>query len=260
MNYVVYKTLCHTAERFDFQKDHACNDFIDVVSNLTSISGLKKACVDVIGFYGYDYFIYAFDRSLSMSKRRLQIIDAYPDTWIDQYFANSFNKADPAIDHLKNHITPAIWKPLHTKVGNEPHYKKFLEFSHDVGLRNGFNIGTRGAKNSFGILAVGIDDDSQAADAHISRTLPYIDILSRYIHEACMRILNPPKDIISLTPRECEVLKWAANGKTTFCIAHILNISENTVLTHFKRIHQKLKVNTRQHAIARAVSSGMISI
>ena len=47
-----------------------------------------------------------------------------------------------------------------------------------------------------------------------------------------------------LTPRELEVLKWVADGKTTREIASILNRSHHTIEKHRASITAKLGIHT----------------
>lgn len=60
----------------------------------------------------------------------------------------------------------------------------------------------------------------------------------------------------SLTPRELEVLRWLAVGKTDRDIGDILGISPRTVHKHLQRIYEKLGVETRTAAVARAMTIG----
>ena len=57
-----------------------------------------------------------------------------------------------------------------------------------------------------------------------------------------------------LTCREREVLQWLSGGKTDRDIADILGISPRTVHKHLQRIYEKLGVETRTAAVARALS------
>ncbi len=55
-----------------------------------------------------------------------------------------------------------------------------------------------------------------------------------------------------LSEREVDVLKCLARGQTTSQIAATLFISENTVKTHIRHILEKMEVNNRAEAVARA--------
>jgi DNA-binding CsgD family transcriptional regulator len=62
----------------------------------------------------------------------------------------------------------------------------------------------------------------------------------------------------SLTPREREVLWWAAQGKSAKEIAEILNISERTVNEHSQKAIRKLGAANRTQAVATALRERLI--
>lgn len=61
-----------------------------------------------------------------------------------------------------------------------------------------------------------------------------------------------------LSDREVDVLKCLARGQTTSQIAGTLFISENTVKTHIRHILEKMEVNNRAEAVARASQMGLL--
>ena len=84
--------------------------------------------------------------------------------------------------------------------------------------------------------------------------MPHIDYVLRKIQH-----LGPAKplakaslslNLSSLTEREMEVIEWIKAGKTNQEIAVILNITQNTVKSHLKRIYEKLNVSKRAQAVA----------
>jgi DNA-binding CsgD family transcriptional regulator len=56
---------------------------------------------------------------------------------------------------------------------------------------------------------------------------------------------------LGLTPRECDVLVWIAEGKRDAEIGRILGISSRTVSKHVESLLQKLEAETRTAALAR---------
>ena len=58
---------------------------------------------------------------------------------------------------------------------------------------------------------------------------------------------------LSLTTRESEVLLWISHGKSNREIGEILSISPRTVNKHLEQIFEKLGVENRASAAARAV-------
>lgn len=64
----------------------------------------------------------------------------------------------------------------------------------------------------------------------------------------------------ALSPREIEVLKWIAEGKSNKEIATLLFISEGTVKTHVLSIHEKLGVGDRTEAVVTAIKRGILRV
>ncbi|MEW5939932.1 MAG: response regulator transcription factor [Chloroflexota bacterium] len=63
---------------------------------------------------------------------------------------------------------------------------------------------------------------------------------------------------LSLSAREADVLRCLARGLTTYQAAAELYISENTVKTHIRHILEKMGVNNRAEAVAKALQAGLI--
>ena len=68
----------------------------------------------------------------------------------------------------------------------------------------------------------------------------------------------PAQRPAGLTPRELEVLRLVATGKTNRAIAERLGISEKTVARHLANIFLKLDVTTRSAATAWAYENGLL--
>lgn len=64
----------------------------------------------------------------------------------------------------------------------------------------------------------------------------------------------------ALTEREIEVLRQVAAGNANKIIADKLEISEETVKAHMRKILSKLGANDRTHAVAIALKRGIIEI
>jgi transcriptional regulator EpsA len=62
-----------------------------------------------------------------------------------------------------------------------------------------------------------------------------------------------------LTPRELEILRWIAIGKSNFEVGAILSISPLTVKNHVQKILRKLNVVNRTQAVGKALEARIIS-
>jgi DNA-binding NarL/FixJ family response regulator len=63
---------------------------------------------------------------------------------------------------------------------------------------------------------------------------------------------------LDLTPREIDVLRCLANGRTYAASAAQLGISESTVRVHVRGIYRKLQVHSVAAAVRIAIESGMV--
>jgi len=66
--------------------------------------------------------------------------------------------------------------------------------------------------------------------------------------------------LVSLSPREMEILQFIARGKSNKEIAHELGISRQTVKNHMTSILRKLAVNDRTQAAIYALRRGWIRL
>ncbi|MEX3008504.1 response regulator [Hoeflea sp. TYP-13] len=64
---------------------------------------------------------------------------------------------------------------------------------------------------------------------------------------------------VELSQRQLEVLHLVSEGYSNREAAQVLNVSENTVKTHMKRMFKLLNVNTRAACVRRAQLLGLIS-
>lgn len=90
----------------------------------------------------------------------------------------------------------------------------------------------------------------EVQDFVMGMLMPHIDNVLRKIQH-----LEPAVDQSVMTPselsmRELEIIHWVKSGKTNHEIGLILQISQNTVKSHLKRIFHKLNVSRRAQAVA----------
>jgi DNA-binding NarL/FixJ family response regulator len=78
--------------------------------------------------------------------------------------------------------------------------------------------------------------------------------VARMVLERFARLSTGPKKDYGLTDREKETLEMMARGLIIKQIAEQLSISYHTVNTHLRNIYEKLHVNTRGAAVAKALN------
>ena len=94
----------------------------------------------------------------------------------------------------------------------------------------------------------------------LTSMLASLQLMAVHAQDAALRLFAPPSTFRDpkLTPRELEVLKWSARGKTGAEMARILDVSEHTVVFHTRNLLVKLGANSKHHAVLNAMALGLI--
>ena len=180
---------------------------------------------------------------------------SYSDQWGEVYFENDFIEVDPVVSYSLNTNHSFTWstafKNLDTK-NRKTH--EFVTMASDYHLKDGL-AHLVGDRENGTLLSLSIED---ANNQYYSRLLNHV---TPHLHEAMQRINARNKEPVlpALTERECEVLKWTGEGKSSWEIGVILSISERTVKYHINNIKSKLNAVNRAHAVAKAFRFRIIS-
>ena len=89
---------------------------------------------------------------------------------------------------------------------------------------------------------------------------PLLDVQVRGRRYAILlRAVDGAPEVISLSPRESEIVRLVARGYPNKAIGMILEISQWTVATHVRRIFAKLEATSRAEMVAKALHMGLLS-
>lgn len=95
--------------------------------------------------------------------------------------------------------------------------------------------------------------------AHDEVAVETLSFIANYAFARMLKTDHPRDYDLKLTRRQSEVLSWAAQGKTDWEIAAILNVSEHTVDKYMRQIRESLNAVNRTTAIVMAMRNGLIS-
>jgi len=223
-----------------------------------SVDEITRLCRLQSQQLGFDAFVYALRIPTRVSEARLIVINGYPEAWINHYFESDFNLHDPVLDYCKKHVVPIEWHALSLVKSVES--ARVMNEATEFGLKFGISVPVHTPHGELGVLSLALDQRLVAAHGITQRALPYAQLMASYVHEAVCRVFNlgGKGEESTLTAREQECLRWAADGKTSWEIAQLLNLSERTVNFHLNNATIKLDACNRQHAVVRAVLNGLI--
>ena len=178
----------------------------------------------------------------------------YPAQWLELYIRRGYHGIDPVVKENFTEFRVQYWAETYKK-HNPP--KEFIYNAEDFGLKRGYSHGIleeekRGSLFSF---------SGESIEYH-PRTETILEYIIPHFHQCLIRILgqNSVKQRAELSKREKEVLKWLKEGKTSWEISLILQISERTVNFHINNIKLKLNAVSRGQALAIAMEQGLIDI
>jgi DNA-binding CsgD family transcriptional regulator len=213
---------------------------------------IHAAAVDL----GFEHWAYGMRVPMSFSNPRTLMLNNYPVAWQERYKSMNYLQRDPTVQYALKSQAPILWsKEL---IAEAP---DFWDEAHSNGLRVGWAQSSLDGRGAVGMLTL-----SRSATPLLASELQQNEIRMRWLAQLAHAILAPRLDPPNrlrpenaLTPREIEVLKWTADGKTSGDIAYLLNISENTVNFHIKNAISKLKVANKTAAVVRAAVLGLLS-
>lgn len=206
---------------------------------------------------GFEHFIYALRVPEHFAQSSVLLVDGYPPGWTGHYMAQALHVHDPVLRYCSRSILPVLWHQLPGD-GMGPGAARVMGEAAEHGLRTGLSVPLHTPHGEVGILSGTVSRVGAGARADMAQVQAHAHLLASHVHEAMRRLAPMPLTRPTLSPREQQCLRWAADGKTSWEISCLLHISERTANFHLQAIAQKLGVFSRQHAIARALLLGLI--
>ncbi len=210
---------------------------VDAPSRLSSLTNALGALVP---------HEYAASGAFSIRKCELQIgFSNYGDEFSHLYASQGF-LTDPSIQLLQmsrgsivsSEDSPDLAVP-----------REVVSLKLDFGIKTCLSVGIRGVMGWCTYFAFSNFDRRQ-----LPKLRSMMQIIAPHFHLAYLRAVMPQEPTVRiqpLTPREEEIMRWVAEGKTNWEISMILGVSLNTIKFHLKNIFEKLGgVENRWTAVA----------
>ncbi|UWR03421.1 autoinducer binding domain-containing protein [Ruegeria conchae] len=184
----------------------------------------------------------------------------YSDAWDKQYRDKNYHRIDPVILGCFQRFHAVDWKQLNW---SGKAVRAFLEDAQDHGVGNqGYSIPLRGPSGQFALFTVNNTCDDAAwqtfKDAHGRDLILVAHFLNRKALEFAKN--RQPETTRGLSPREIDAMTLLALGYSRAQVAHSLSISEHTLRAYIESARSKLGAQNTTHAIATALSRGLIVV
>lgn len=232
--------------------DHVLED-LDATGTL---EGLQDVTVALRDAFAIDHIVYHWVDSAGDQYG----CGTYSDAWRNRYIEQNYLRIDPVVTGCFQRFHPVDWKRLDWSGKN---VRAFMEDAMQHGVGNqGYSIPIRGPKGQFALFTANhhCDDDTWATftEAH-GRALI---LIGHFMNRKALEFETDrlPDQSRNLSPREVDAMTLLAIGYSRAQVANSLRISEHTLRVYIESARFKLGALNTTHAVARALSQGLIVV
>ena len=187
-------------------------------------------------------------------------VGTFPQSWINGYLQKGYLKIDPVILGGCQSFHPMDWKKLEWS----SQHARIIQadaIAHGVG-NQGLSIPLRGPRGQYALFTVSHNCTDDVWAKFIESRRRDLMLISHYFNKKTLE-LEPEKiaDVaLALSPRELETLTLLALGYNRALVGQTLSISEHTVRVYVESARFKLGSMNTTHAVACALSRGLIVV
>lgn len=184
----------------------------------------------------------------------------YSLAWQERYIAQNYQRIDPVVIGCFQRFHPVDWKQLDW---SSKAARAFQQESLEYGIGNqGFSIPVRGPNGQFALFTVNHTCDDDVWAAFSERYRHELVLIAHYLNEKALEFEpdRTPDIAQALSPREVDAMTLLAIGYSRAQVADQLSISEHTVRVYIESARFKLGALNTTHAVARALSRGLIVV
>ncbi|MBN8982425.1 MAG: LuxR family transcriptional regulator [Rhizobiales bacterium] len=216
-------------------------------------NALTERLVSFSSHLGYNFAAYIASPTVAPTFKSRLVLGNWPKDWVNQYTQPGWNQRDRVAHALRMNKRVFSWSSVKIPTDDKKAQRVMETAARDFKMCAGVCVPIHD-QNSYraGFSFSGLEADQS------DEALGVLQMVSLFA-ESQIRLSRPTLDCQKkLTPREREVLTWAAAGKTAWDTGAILNIAEGTVNRIAFNAMTKLNVHNKAQAIAEAIRIGEI--
>ncbi|HET6523524.1 LuxR family transcriptional regulator [Sphingopyxis sp.] len=217
---------------------------------------LHRALTDAAARIGFDHFALSYEKRLPAIGRSAILLHDYPDAWARVYIGFELGGADPVRRAGERSMTGFEWQHIDRYIPLTRGDRQMLSVGREHGIGDGYTVPRHLPGDASGSCSFVVRPDRiLPADA-----LDVAEIVGAFALARARQISGAgfPKERPTLSERQRECVLWSARGKTAGEIAIILDISESTVIQHFRTARERYNVHSGNALILCALFDGLI--
>lgn len=184
----------------------------------------------------------------------------YSPEWQQRYMSQNYQRIDPVVIGCFQRFHPVDWKRLDW---SSKATRAFQAEAIEYGIGNqGFSIPVRGPNGQFALFTAnhtcGDEEWAEFTEQHRRSMI----LVAHYLNEKALEFEpNRAADVTrGLSPREVDAMTLLAIGYNRAQVADTLSISEHTVRVYIESARFKLGASNTTHAVAKALTRGLIVV
>lgn len=230
------------------------NNFLKDLDVNVPIEIMKKKISKIGDMFGFDEFVFAIWLSNWWN-------DSTPYTIVsNDYLLKDFIKYislmahDSFVAKIMKTSNPILWDSEYN-----PHHSPLIAKFSEIGFNQAYAIGAKNINNLRSIICF-LKYKKENCETGIVNKDNLLKIyynihsyLGKFFIQKRLSTLR-----VNLSERECEILRWIGDGKTSEEISSILTISKNTVNFHVKNASRKLCCSNKTATVVKAINLGLL--
>lgn len=184
----------------------------------------------------------------------------YSGAWVDRYLEMDYLRMDPVLFRCFQRFEPINWKDIDwTTKAAKAMFMDALEY----GLGNqGYSIPVHGPQGQFAVFTLNHDCDDDTWLEFVEANSRDLIVLAHEFNKTALSFEHGADGITAptLSPRELAAIRCLARGLSRAQASAELGISEHTLRVYIESARHKLGALNTTHAVARALSTGIIIV
>ena len=232
------------------------DSYIEQLQGVTTLDELNDHVIALRDALDVEHVVYHSVNSTGEQYAAL----TYSPEWVQHYLEKDYARIDPVVQACYRRFHPIDWKRLDWSGKNA---RNFMGEAVDNGIGNqGFSVPIRGPSGQFALFTVSGNASDEKWASYTQKHTRNLLLVSHFVNQKALELERGTDQVkaVNLSPRETDALTMLAMGYNRAQAADSLSISEHTLRVYIESARFKLTAMNTTHAVARALSHGLLVI
>ncbi len=229
---------------------------LEALDATSTLDELREVIISLRDAYGVDHMVYHWVDSAGDQYG----CGTYSDEWVERYLEQNYLRVDPVIQGCYQRFHPVDWKRLDWS-GKAARAFQAEAIAYGIG-NQGYSIPIRGPNGQFALFTVSHHCDDETWRAFAEEHSRDLILIAHFFNRKALEFEpdRKPETTRALSPREVDAMTLLAMGYSRAQVASSLSISEHTLRVYIESARFKLGAINTTHAVAQALSRGLIVV